>query len=112
MKYKLFIDDDAGKPGMADFRNPPENEDDWIVANSSDAAIAVIDMFGPPHFISFDHDLGIKDDGALDTAKTVCYYLWDNYPHAKIDYVVHSRNPEGTAWIKSFMNSWEKSKTL
>lgn len=108
--WKLWLDDDAGKPGMEAFRNPPDNS--WMVAHSSTEAIGLIDSHGPPSYISFDHDLGQFEDGSEDTAIIVIRYLTDNHYDANVEYDVHSRNPNGRANIISKMNSWAKSKTL
>jgi hypothetical protein len=110
--YRLWIDDDVYTDGIDDFRRPPIGEQ-WEIASSSAEAIKTIEDYGcAPAYISFDHDLGLKEDGTADTAKEVCKYLFEHYPDADIEYDVHSKNPEGAAWIKSFMDSWKKSLNL
>ena len=48
--YSLFLDD---------LRDPPSyTTDNWIAARSYDEAIAIIELYGMPANISFDHDLG------------------------------------------------------
>lgn len=112
MSYKLFLDDDAGKPGVEPFRNPPVGEDDWKVAHSSREAIHIIDTYGPPSYISFDHDLGLLEDGTEDKAIRVINYLTDNYYDFEVDYEVHSKNVPGSLNIISKMDSWKRSKDL
>jgi hypothetical protein len=94
--YKMFLDD---------IRNPPDNT--WIVARSSNEAVAYIEKHGLPYHISFDHDLG-----GDDTAMVLLYHLVNNiytaadYPP---EYTVHSANPIGSKNIVSFMESWKRS---
>lgn len=90
---KLWIDD---------VRNPPE--DDWIIARTSAAAIAVIEYYlerggsCSQMVISFDHDLG-GDDTAM---KVVMYiegvWMLGNLP--SFTWHVHSGNPVGAANIR------------
>lgn len=80
---------------------------EWYVARSSNEAIDLINLIGPPNFISFDHDLSGKDR-AID----ICKYLSENYYYSDIDYVVHSENPIGKKNIQSYMDSWKHSKGL
>lgn len=126
--YRLWIDDDSGKPGIAAFRNPPDDtfrplmfgkvsQDTapsihWIVAHNSAEAIWLIDTLGPPTYISFDHDLGLLPDGQGDTAMIVIQYLTDNHYDTSIDYDVHSQNPIGKQNIISKMESWKRSRSL
>lgn len=110
--WKLFLDDDAGKPDMEAFRNPPIGETGWKVAHSSLEAIHLIGAFGVPSYISFDHDLGMKANGSEDTAMEVINYLSTYYYDAVIDYDVHSQNPRGKLNIISKMDSWRKSQSL
>jgi len=121
--YSLWIDDDAGKPGMESWRSPPVGEDGWKVAHTSDEAIEIVKQFGIPSFIEFDHDLGAlpcingkKDPrGVYDTTMLFLKWLMETYPNA-IDsiagYNIHSRNIGGAANIEAFMNSWKRSRAL
>ena len=108
MTYKLWIDDDAGKPGIASFRNPPDSS--WKIAHSSDEAINLIKEHGLPQFISFDHDLGLKEDGTEDTSMLVINYLIENHFDENVEYKVHSQNPIGTKNIISKIESWKKAR--
>jgi hypothetical protein len=109
-KVKLFIDDDAGKPGIASFRNPPD--DSWMVARSSSEAIALIKAHGVPEIISFDHDLGLLVDGSVDTSMKVIDYLIDNHYDSEVEFLIHSQNPIGALNIEAKIKSWKKSKLL
>ena len=113
MKYRLWIDDDAGKLGIASFRNPPigEYKIPWLVAHTSQEAIDIIKEFGLPDFIDFDHDLGTLPDGSTDTSMIVIDYLINNHFDACVDFKVHSKNPVGAANIESKMMSWHRARS-
>lgn len=108
--YRLWIDDDSGKPGIAAWRNPPDPS--WKVAHSSKEAIELIEKFGVPSYISWDHDLGLNDQGEPDTAMVVLKYLSEHHFNVSIEYNIHSANPEGAKNINCFMKSWERAKQL
>src|SRR5579871_1369122 len=115
MTYKLFIDDDAGKPGMESWRSPPKDEADWRVAHGSDEACAIVINSGIPKFLELDHDLGLDQFGEKDTIFRFLNWLSDTYPDAieKIEgYHVHSCNPAGMQNINAFMDSWKRSRNL
>lgn len=116
LTYKLFIDDDAGKPNIANFRNPP-NEDNWQIAHSSQEAIVIVQNCGLPSFIDFDHDLGEIQTSSgveMDTSMKFLYWLSNSeyFDQDIPEYKIHSANPEGTKNIIAFMESWKKYKTL
>lgn len=104
-QMKLWIDDDAGKPGIESWRNPPDAS--WTVAHSSDEAINLTIAHGFPAEMDLDHDLG---DG--DTVMNYLKWLADVYYDRTPVWKVHSRNPEGAKNIVAFLNSWIKSKSL
>lgn len=108
MTYRLWIDDQSFDPETPE-RHPPEG---WKAAVSSAEAIAIIEEFGPPEFIDWDHDLGVLADGSPDTAMIVINHLTNNYYDAEIDYEVHSKNPIGRLNIISKMDSWKRSQSL
>ena len=91
--YKLFIDDE---------RFPVA--DDWVIARSSDEAIAMVTMNGMPTEISFDHDLGGNDTSRLFIMWMVDALL-DSLITIPEDFTfsVHSQNPIGVEWIRSTM---------
>lgn len=112
MSYKLYIDD---------LRNPPDRS--WVVVRSVAAAKEYIQTYGYPHFISFDHDLGMKGkilpnglwvgeeteqpDG-YDFAKWLCAMDMDEpwMSRLKFSYQVHSANPIGSANIIGYLNNY------
>lgn len=113
--YRLWIDDDAGKPDMEAWRSPPSDETDWKVARSSEEAIEIFLKHGTPAFIDFDHDLGLDINGEPDTAMHFLKWLSNFHPFAinQIEgFNVHSQNPQGRENIRSFMTSWKRSQGL
>lgn len=90
---KLFIDD---------LRNAPDST--WVVARTSDDAIAII-AEGIPEHISFDHDLG-GDDTAICVVNFIIEAVLDGlfrFPE-NFTFNVHSANPVGAANITGKMN--------
>lgn len=90
---KLFIDD---------LRNAPDST--WVVARTSDDAIAII-AEGIPQVISFDHDLG-GDDTAICVVNFIIEAVLDGlfrFPE-NFTFNVHSANPVGAANITGKMN--------
>lgn len=116
MTYKLWLDDDANKPGMADWRSPPKDEAKyWKVARSTKEAKQIVLDHGIPVYMELDHDLGLDEYGKPDKSLDFLKWLEQNYP-AAIDsiqgYGVHSKNDEGRADIRSFFESWRKVRLM
>ena len=123
--YRLFIDDDSGEEGIAAFRNPPDDGNVWKVARTSDEAISIVKQFGIPNFIDFDHDLGVKEDGTVDTSMLFLKWWSDYNPYGiqelmnnaslqlcMLAYRIHSKNPVGAQNIDSYLASWYASLKL
>lgn len=74
----------------------------------------MVDEFGPPEFIDFDHDLGELEPGFEDKAMRFLKWLEGAYPYAidGLDYRIHSANPEGAKNIQAFMDSWRRSRSM
>jgi hypothetical protein len=113
-KWRLWIDDQA-----LDLETParhcsPNNDDEfqWEVATSSAEAIKLVEAYGYlPKFIDFDHDLGLNEFGVEDTVKPFCKFIAELFPDSPVpDFNIHSANPDGAAWIRSFMESWRRSR--
>jgi hypothetical protein len=115
MVYKLWIDDDANKPGMEDWRSPPKDETNWKVARSTEEAKQIVLTYGIPLFLELDHDLGLDKCGNTDKSLEFLKWLEQNYP-AAIDsiqgYDVHSKNDDGRKDIRSFFESWRKARLM
>lgn len=112
--YSLFIDDEripergyeSDVPdGVALQYSKLEYSGDhnWIICRSSFEAIEYVKKYGPPTFISFDHDLG-----GNDTSRE--FLKWWGYEWNEAvrfpDFVVHSENVVGRVWITDFINSF------
>lgn len=100
MGWNLYLDD---------LRTPPADRD-WVICRSTNEALAAISDFGPPGFISFDHDLGGEDTSMVFLRRLV-NELWDGGTPPPA-YQVHSANPVGVENIISFMESWKRSMNL
>lgn len=94
---KLYLDD---------LRQPPEG---YVLARSSDEAIALVRELGWPQFMSLDHDLG-GDDTTMRFLRMLVNE-WDGVSSPP-DYQVHSANPVGRENIISFLESWKRSCLL
>lgn len=104
--WKLYIDD---------LRMPPDNT--YTIARTVEEAQILIQQYGMPILISFDHDLGIDDTGNLlltgyDLAKWIVEMDMDglltipNY----FSFNIHSQNPIGAENIKSYLNNYLQLK--
>ena len=94
--YRLYLDD---------VRDPPAGSP-WVVARSISEFVALVEVLGVPSFVSFDHDLGARDDGACCARWLVelCIDCGEPVP----GYAVHSLNPCGRDNIDSIMASGRK----
>lgn len=97
MAFRLFIDD---------IREPSDSG--WIIARSSEEAIHVIEAYGCPGLISFDHDLGGED-----TSMRIVKWLVDrdldaagNFIPRDFRFIVHSANPIGSENIVGLLQSY------
>lgn len=68
--------------------------------------VTYIKTHGLPDFISFDHDLGLQENG-FDCAKWLVNYCLDNRKKMP-DFAVHSQNPVGKKNIESLLNNFRK----
>ncbi len=100
---KMYIDD---------LRTPkhPENFD-WI-ARSSEIAIVLMERYGCPQFISFDHDLG-GEDTAMVVVKWMIEMDLDmsgDFIPCDFDWNVHSANPVGAANLNGYLKAYFTQK--
>ena len=101
MTYKLFIDDE---------RWPADDGTEWVIARSSEDAIAAVESLGVPDFISFDHDLGGEDTSIKFIWWMIDAHLDERIASFTTQYYVHSQNPIGAANIRSLMDSFIHSE--
>ena len=98
MSYKLFLDDE---------RYPVDNSPVWRIARSYDDAKWMVEAYGMPQFISFDHDLGPGGWNGYDFAKW--FVAWVIANDASVDnftFDVHSMNVVGAANISYYMKNF------
>lgn len=100
--YAIFLDD---------IRDPPPGRS-WVVARSFEEAVAAVQQNGMPTYVSFDHDLGTQECGAVrnsgyDFARWLTEQDMDNgnLPH-NFEYFVHSANPIGAENIRGLMSNY------
>jgi len=106
MKWNLFLDDER----LPYYVNP-DRRIAWRIAPNIAVAKYMVQQFGMPDFISFDHDLGPGEDSMMFLRWLECEFF-DPTKHKIPDYVIHSANPVGSQNIDSFMKSWKKSLSL
>ena len=104
VEWKLWLDDQTWDPEIPKRHAP----DDYIGAASSLEAKKLVEMLGPPMFMSLDFDLG-GDDTARNFLNWLFYEYGSPIPP---EYEIHSENIEGQKDILSFMESWKKSLDL
>lgn len=108
MGWALWLDDQIYDPDAPDRWTPKG----FLGAASTTEAIALVERFGPPEYIDFDHDLGMLPDGQEDNAKRFCKWLSENHPNnPPKDWRIHSQNrsPDAGGWIDSYLRSWIRS---
>lgn len=103
MSYNLFIDDE---------RFPSDKDlEQFVIARSSAECITMMELYGCPEFISFDHDLGGKDTSIivinwmiardLDQISDGSFFIPENF-----SFTVHSQNPVGAKNIEQLLNRY------
>jgi hypothetical protein len=106
--YRMYLDDLR------------ESKNDYdVIVRSFDEATGYISEHGIPVFISFDHDLGLDDDGSVDKsgydlAKWLVEQSLDGvleFPK-EFSFFVHSANPLGKINIESILNNYIKFRTI
>ncbi len=126
--YKLYLDD-VRVPTMS-YTNTTDGE--WEIVRDYEAFVAKITKDGLPSFISFDHDLSdehvcdyilnVKHSGKIEydkyrekTGLSCAKWLVEYCMNKNIGvpkYQVHSANPIGAENIRSYLESYERSRTL
>lgn len=108
MTWKLWLDDDA----LNEFTPERHAPGGYSTALNSAQAIALVEKNGPPFLMDLDHDLGLLPNGQEDTAMIFLKWLTNNHPDAQFEYEIHSKNPVGRANIKSYIDSWHRSREI
>ena len=105
-EWKLYIDDERFPKG-----------DGFTIARTMEEALTLIEDKGFPSYISFDHDLGIDDNGNLlktgfDFAKWITEADMDGLiaiPNS-FEFNVHSANNVGADNIQGILDSYLKQR--
>jgi hypothetical protein len=107
VKYKLYLDDVRDLP-----------DDSYSLVRSYEEAINYVKDNGIPSFISFDHDLGVDENGepiltGYDFAKWLVEMDMNNVYKFPEDFFfkVHSANPVGKVNIESYLNNYLNLKS-
>jgi hypothetical protein len=106
-KYKVFFDDIRTVEMVYGQGREHEFE---VVRNVKDFK-ALIEKKGIPGYISFDHDLGLDEDGEIaeDAYDAVKWMVYEKeYDLRDMDFGVHSDNPVGADSIMSLIRNWNK----
>lgn len=104
--WKLYLDD---------VRKRPEG---YVLARSYAEATELVIKMGCPKEISFDHDLGLFDDGTEKNGYDFAKWLVDQdldgkiLLHPEFTYKVHSSNPKGRENIQGILDGYLKFKGL
>jgi len=99
---------------LDDIRIP--SDPSFIIVRSFSEAVSFVMKNGVPSFISFDHDLGMKDGELLETGYDFAKWLVENDLNGVIkipedfSFNVHSANPVGAKNIESYINNYIKFK--
>ena len=98
--YKLYLDD---------IRIP--RTEGWTIVRSYNDFVSHITEYGAPSLISFDHDLGLEENGiernGYDCAKWVCEYCRENGVPLP-DWNIHSANSVGYDNINFVFNNYKR----
>ncbi len=92
---KLFLDD---------IRQPPD--DTWTVARSYEEGMSLVQQYGFPAEVSFDHDLGTGPTGMNFAHYLIALDLDDNTMPSNFKYTVHSANPIGAKNIEALLDQY------
>ena len=100
---------------LDDIREPKQKYD--IVVRSFEEAAVYILKHGMPNFISFDHDLGMDENGEIakngyDLAKWIVNMDLNGQIKIPRDFTfeVHSANPVGKENIETILNNYKNFK--
>lgn len=127
--YKLYLDDIRSPRDTYPFTTVEE----WTIARNYDEFVKIIEARGLPHIVSFDHDLSFEHypfnepNGGSNNPKVIPYesykektgmdcakYLVEfciNRDRNLPKWQVHSANPVGAANIRSYLKSYERTRS-
>lgn len=107
MNWKLYLDD---------IRTPKDPT--FVISRTVEDSKKLILSCGVPFFISFDHDLGVDNNGVLlptgyDFAKWLVEMDMDEIIRFPEDFyfTVHSQNPVGAKNIQKYLRNYLSCRT-
>lgn len=120
--YNLFLDDYRQPIDAYDYTHNQLYLMKWIVVKNYDEFVKIVELYGVPQVISFDHDLGrdhYKHQSDIDydqftektgyhCAKWFIDYCIDNKSKLPATILIHSMNPAGSMNIKSLFDTYNK----
>lgn len=113
MTWNLFIDDERW-PLDATWAEWYGKRNEWMVARTWIEVRELIDTYGMPDFISFDHDLGPEEAylNGFEIAKEIVNRDMDGVWEIpeNFQFYVHSQNPIGKANIEGFIRNYLEQK--
>ena len=101
---------------LDDIRTPKDSS--FIIVRSFEEAVHFVTVHGIPSFISFDHDLGMKNGELLETGYDFAKWLVEKDLNGEFlfpedfSFTVHSANPVGAKNIESYLNNYIKFKNI
>lgn len=100
--WKLYLDD---------IRHPADTN--YVVARTVEQAQQLIEQYGMPEHISFDHDLGVDEMGnIIPSGYDFAKWLVEMDMNGEITlptnftFEVHSQNPVGAENIRAYLSSY------
>ena len=106
MNFNIYLDDLRPLPNIY-----KEDKNLWVVVRSYKDFVKTIEKEGIPNFISFDHDLGIEEDGTEKTGYDCAKWLVEKNIVLK-GFAVHSANPVGAKNIETLLNNFKRFKDI
>ena len=114
--YNLFLDDERVPKNVTWVELPLV---EWVIVRNFEQFITYIKLHGIPARVSFDHDLapehyqGLQSDEltGMDCVKWLVDFC-DEHNHKFPEYYLHTLNTDGEANMKSYIESYLKSKKI
>lgn len=109
MTWNLFIDDERNPNNVTWGSEAFYQQFPWTIARTMAQVQDLVNDWGFPAFISFDHDLGDDEPSGKDIANWLINYDLDSDRSAIPDnfqFYVHSRNPVGKQNIEGLLNEY------
>jgi hypothetical protein len=108
MTWNLFIDDERYPVNVTWGNQSFYSIHPWTIARNMAQVQDLVQEWGFPDFISFDHDLGDDEPSGKDIANWLIEGAMDGLHRIpdEFRFYVHSRNPVGKANIEGLLNSY------